>query len=93
MIPSACDATAASAEDALAAPLPAGWTEHLHPETGLVYFLDTGAADKRGGGELSWQHPAEAHFLEMAPWVGMVSKRLERLLEIDQHEVGLRRPG
>lgn len=79
------------AEDALAAPLPAGWAEHLHPESGLVYFLHEASS------EAVWNHPFEAHFLEMAPWVAMVTRRLERLLAVpvakwtDAHTLAIER--
>lgn len=44
------------AEESLCAPLPKNWTEHISPQTGATYFLDTTTKTA------SWHHPLEHHY-------------------------------
>lgn len=44
------------AEEALCSPLPTNWTEHISPQTGATYFLDTTTKTA------TWHHPLEHHY-------------------------------
>jgi hypothetical protein len=44
------------AEEALCAPLPAGWTEHFRQEYGAVYYFNSHTQ------ESVWHHPLEAYY-------------------------------
>lgn len=44
------------AEESLCAPLPKNWTEHVSPQTGATYFLDTTTKTA------TWHHPLEHHY-------------------------------
>jgi hypothetical protein len=44
------------AEEALCAPLPAGWSEHFRPEHNAVYYFNTHTQDS------TWNHPMEDYY-------------------------------
>ena len=44
------------AEESLCAPLPKNWTEHISPQTGATYYLDTTTMTA------TWHHPLEHHY-------------------------------
>ena len=44
------------AEESLCAPLPKNWTEHVSPQAGATYFLDTTT------NTATWHHPLEHHY-------------------------------
>ena len=71
------------AQEALCAPLPSDWSEHLDPEFGMVYFrqlLGKGRKASADNARVSWRHPVDDHFHELVPHVTALGARIERLV-------------
>ena len=63
------------AAEGLCAPLPDGWTEHLEPDFGLVFFREAAT------GQCTWRHPVDHHLFEALPRIQELGTKLLRLNE------------
>ena len=70
------------AEEALCAPLPEGWTEHVSAQCGAIYFLDT--ATKTA----TWSHPLDHAYALTARQLRGCTAHIQRLRATDLPDPG-----
>lgn len=71
------------APEALCAPVPEDWSEHLEPDFGMVFYRKLKGTGKRRDADeawMTWRHPLDNHFHELVPHLHSLGGRMERLL-------------
>ena len=61
------------AEEALCAPMPPHWTEHLDPDKGVYYF-------NANTGESAWEHPMDDYYRKLFKSLFNNKEEMQRLL-------------
>jgi len=64
------------AEEALCAPLPPHWTEHLDPDKGVYYF-------NANTGESAWEHPMDDYYRKLFK---SLHRNKEEMLALNQEQ-------
>ena len=59
------------AEEALCAPLPAGWSEHYRPEYGAVYYFHAQSNQSK------WHHPLEDYYRQLLSQLKMLKRDIQ----------------